>query len=647
MSHSIRRILLFFMLFAALVTACSGDDDVDDAALGDNPNIDQLDVGPDTQGDGGETTTVPGDDVEPTVLGSAKFSRVFVAPNGNDGKSGENPANAVKTIDRAISALNPGGTVVFQPGTYPPLRIINKSGASGAPIRIEASGQVEFRDRDYKSGAGILIRDSKHIEVIGMRTRRSLWGIYMENSHHVTLRSNDVGDVGQEGIRVKAGSSNVRIEGNTVADTGRRTDKGHANGEGIYIGTGTPAGVDHVKNVTVINNRILRVTDEAVDVKRPSTNVDIIGNTISEVKTQTSGAIVVHLGGDQGGDPRVNIERNVIRNVTRVSQWKDGNCIVSQVTVRIVNNVLHNCQHRGVFLKGSGGTATIMHNTLINTGDVGTVVDEGRGMRVVSENNLGVGGDKNRNAGADVFVDPNRSNYRLKDGVAGQFASAPNKGVSNDLTGSRRPGSGPVTFGAVEVAAGTQAVATTAAPTTAAPATTAPATNESAAAAPKAAPKAKSPTTTRPVQQKQAAPNKTASPVTTKVTPAKPAPKKATASQAAPKATTPASSSSSTGSPNTGSRNATPANPASANGPTAVTPGAQAALPDGSASPVRSYPGAGPRTPLSGPVGSVGRTLGEPAAAGPLGNPGDDAVAPGDDRASCFNSFVCIWAPFL
>lgn len=624
MSHTIRRkIVLSLLLVAALITACSGEG-ANENADGDNPNVDQLDVGPDVQGDGGGTTTItpensPDGAVEPSVLRAVKLSRVFVAANGNDGKTGESPANAVKSIDKAISLLAPGGTVVYQAGTYPPLQIVNKRGASGAPIRIEASGQVEFRDGDYKSGAGILIRDSQHVEIIGMRTRRSLWGIYMENSHHVTLRSNNVGDVGQEGIRIKAGSSNVRIEGNTVADTGRRTDKGHANGEGIYIGTGTPSGVDHVKNIVVINNRITRVTDEAIDVKRPATNVDIIGNTITDVVTQTSGAIVVHLSGDQGGDPRINIERNIVRNVSRSSQYKDGNCIVSQVTVRIVNNVLHNCQHRGIFLKGSGGTATVLHNTLINTGSIGTVVDEGRGMRVVNENNLGVGGDKNRNAGTDAFVDAGGSNYRLKDGVASQFTSAPNKGVSNDLTGSRRPGSGPVTFGAVETTGGARA----ATPTTAAPTTTAaPAATESAAAP--AAAKRSTPTTTRPAQQKQPAPAKTATP--TRSAPAKPAPKKA-----APKSTAAAQTVGPAARDQVGSEPATQQ------------------LADPGVNPVRSYPGASPRTPLAGTTATVSRTLGEPSAGPAIPGRDDDATSPSvkDDRANCFTSLVCVWAPFL
>ena len=568
MSRGIRWTLFTLIAALGLLAACSGDQA---APVVPEVNIDQPEVGPAVQDDSTGTTTIdPGSigDVEPTVLRETKLGRVFIAPNGDDGRSGEGAGQAVGSLDRALSILAPGGTVVFQPGTYEPLRIEGVNGAAGSPIRLEAAGAVEFRDQDYKSGAGILIRNSQHIEVVGMTVRRSLWGFYIENAHHVTVRANNVGDIGQEGIRIKAGSSNIRIDGNTVADTGRRTDKGEANGEGIYIGTGTPAGVDHVKNVVVINNHILRTTDEAVDVKRPSTNIDIIGNTISDVVTQTSGAIVVHLNGDQGGDPKINVERNVIRNVTRSSPYRDGNCIVAQVTVRIVNNVLQNCQHRGIFLRGSAGTATVMHNTLHNTGSLGTIVNEGRGMNVVSENNLGADGSTNRTANADAFVDPNGGNLRLRDNAPADLRSAPNKGVSNDITGARRPGSGAVTFGAYESSQGAAAPATTT--TTAPPSTTAAA--------------------------QRAAPAESAS-ATTKTT-------------TAPRSAQPVGS-------NAASPNITPTQPSATS----------------------------PQRPPVVPGTNATRD----AAAGPFvpGRDPDADPAPSVDSASCFDSQICGWAPFL
>lgn len=497
-----KRLLLTLTATVLVLSACSSDgtDQAANPPNGTQDAIEQVDIGPDTTT---STTDVDPDVIasedsipETQVLPGANLGRVFLAPNGKDSNTGESPAKARKTLEAALKVLEPGGTVVFQPGTYPPLKIDGISGDSGAPIRLEASGLVEFRDDDYRSSAGILIRGSSYIEVVGMQVRHALWGVYIDNSHNITVRGVNVGDIGQEGIRVKGGSSNIRLDGNTVADTGRRTDQGLANGEGIYIGTGSPGGVDHVQNITIVNNRVMRTTDEAIDIKRPATNVTVVGNTVSDIVTHTSGAIVVHLNGDQNGDPNITIERNIVQNVTRSSSYKDGNCIVSQVQVRIVNNVLHNCQHRGIFLRGSGGTATVMHNTLLNAGDIGAIVSEGRGMQVVSKNNLGAGGNDNRTVGADAFVAPNSGNYRLTDTAASTLASAPNVGVTNDLLGATRP-SGAVTFGAVEASSATPA--TTSPPTTtaagASPTTTAPRSTPTTAGS------ANAPSTTQPAVQ--------------------------------------------------------------------------------------------------------------------------------------------------
>jgi hypothetical protein len=92
----------------------------------------------------------------------------------------------------------------------------------------------------------------------------------------------------------------------------------------------------------------------------------------------------------------------------------------------------------------------VLHNTFLNAGEIGSIVSEGRGMQLVSKNNLGTDGDENRQAGTDVYVSADRGNYRLTDTAASALSSAPSVGVVDDLNGGERPIDGPVTFGAVE-----------------------------------------------------------------------------------------------------------------------------------------------------------------------------------------------------
>ena len=213
--------------------------------------------------------------------------------------------------------------------------------------------------------------------------------MYIDNAHGISLLNSDIRDIGQEIVRIKGGSSDILVEGNTIADSGRRTDNSHANGEGVYIGTGTPSNVDRVTDVTVRNNVITRLTDEAIDIKIPSTNVTIVGNTITDVHTQTTGAVVIHLNSRTSADSNILIDGNTISDVTRSTPYLDGNCIVAAATATIQNNTISNCQHRGIFVQGSAGTATVRNNNLSNTGSIGGVVDGGSGLSLVASNNVG------------------------------------------------------------------------------------------------------------------------------------------------------------------------------------------------------------------------------------------------------------------
>ena len=282
---------------------------------------------------------------------------------------------------------------MFASGTYSPIRVAGLNGTSSNPIRIVGSSGTQFRSGSYSREAGILVRDSSNVEIVNVEVRTALWGVYIQNSHGIKVLDNDIRDIGQEIVRIKDGSSNILVQGNTLADSGRRTDdpRGHANGEGVYIGTGTPGNVDHVSNVVVRNNTITRLNDEAIDIKIPSTNILIEGNTITNVHTQTTGAVVAHLNSTKVGDPQIRIVGNTIRDVTRSTPYRDGNCIVAQATVLISNNTIQNCQHRGVFISGSTGTATITGNRFSNTGELGAIVNDGRGMTISSRSNTGAG----------------------------------------------------------------------------------------------------------------------------------------------------------------------------------------------------------------------------------------------------------------
>ena len=331
------------------------------------------------------TTAVPR---TTTTAAPNAASAVHVSTNGSDSNNGSS-SSPVASFERALQIADPGEPIVFAPGQYNALRLTDIQGSRQNPIQIVGSPGVEFRSGSYSREAGILVRNSSNIEIIGVSVRHALWGVYIDNAHGISLLNSDIRDIGQEIVRIKGGSSDILVEGNTIADSGRRTDNSHANGEGVYIGTGTPSNVDRVTDVTVRNNVITRLTDEAIDIKIPSTNVTIVGNTITDVHTQTTGAVVIHLNSRTSADSNILIDGNTISDVTRSTPYLDGNCIVAAATATIQNNTISNCQHRGIFVQGSAGTATVRNNNLSNTGSIGGVVDGGSGLSLVASNNVG------------------------------------------------------------------------------------------------------------------------------------------------------------------------------------------------------------------------------------------------------------------
>ena len=382
-----------------------------------------------------------------TVL---SFEEVLIpAPGDTDRAALPNAANG---LAEALEVLAPGGTILLGPGTHPPLEIVGYVGDGANPLVIAGTDGAVVRGGGLSSGAAIRVTDSSHVVVSQLQAENALWGIMIESSEDIAVTTNVVTSVGQEAIRVKDGAQRVRIEGNTISETGLRTDISEPNGEGIYIGTGSPRGSDLVRDIEILNNEVFATRDEAIDIKLGVTNVLIADNFVHEIATATSGAIVVHLNAEaEAVDPAIFLERNIIRNVTRTSPYRDGNCIVAATTVTIVNNVMHGCQHRGIYLRGEGAVATILHNTLLDAGSEGPIVNEFASSLVLSQNNLGASGEANHAPiSPDDLVDAAAGDYRPSSATQVP-TTTPVIGVVEDLRGVQRP-SGSVTFGAVEYA---------------------------------------------------------------------------------------------------------------------------------------------------------------------------------------------------
>ena len=312
------------------------------------------------------------DDVEqffPSAQSSEWFVPVVLPARTNEVEVG--PADVQAAIDNAA----PSTRIVLAPGFYPPLRVRDADGISivGSPdgIATLSSGVI---DRN----AGVVVENSRNVTISGLSFTDSLWGIQVRNSSDVLIAGNRVTRVGQEAIHVNEGSFDVTIQNNTISRTGQRPgvdpEQGlpyRTFGEGIYIGTGRPAGVDMTNNVRIIGNEISHTSAEAIELKPGVFNVTVERNIISNTSTQTKGAVVVHVGELPSNNAGISIRRNVIWNTTRTSEFQDGNAIVVSGPAHVQANIIWDSQHRGVLAQevyGPERDVTVRRNVIFDSG---------------------------------------------------------------------------------------------------------------------------------------------------------------------------------------------------------------------------------------------------------------------------------------
>lgn len=339
----------------------------------------------------------PPSSINSTRHGIEEPDRSFVIPSSSWFPSVALPAreNQVSatpsTAQSVIDAAGPSTQIVLGPGTYRYLRVSGKSGVSivGTDgVSLVTSGDVQR--------AGVTVVNSSDVTVSGLYVADSFMGISVWGSTNVLVAGNFVTRIQQEGIHIGDDSSFVTVQNNSISRTGLRTgvdpEQGlpyKTFGEGIYVGTGRPSGVDKTNNVSIIGNLISDTGSEAIDVKNGTSSVVIRRNVISNVATQTSGAVVVDLGTfAPASSVRTEVIGNVIYNTSRTSRWRDGNAVVASGPVLVQANVIWGSEHLAVWVKETPGPVMVTRNVMFDNG-LGDVNTDG-GVRLFSEtDNLG------------------------------------------------------------------------------------------------------------------------------------------------------------------------------------------------------------------------------------------------------------------
>ncbi len=224
------------------------------------------------------------------------------------------------TVTEALDNYEENDVLCLADGEYPPIHLENLNNLS---IKAINPLLAIIKPQELYTKKGIYIKNADNINIQGLTIQESLWGVYAIDVTNLSISSNNIKEQGQEGIRIAAsvtGSENIRINNNIIFNTGKKNAK---YGEGIYIGNGyQPKGSLflntnlHVKNVLIQNNNISNTTNEAIDIKANSYQVDILDNEISDINLQFNGAITIATSATYSPLGQYRVTNNTISNVS-------------------------------------------------------------------------------------------------------------------------------------------------------------------------------------------------------------------------------------------------------------------------------------------------------------------------------------------
>jgi hypothetical protein len=134
----------------------------------------------------------------------------------------------------ALDQARPGDSINLQPGIYVGEFVAAKPGTKSEPISL-CGPRSAVLDGDGIDGGYVLHLDgANHWLVAGFTLRNGQKGVMADDVTGVRIVALNVTKIGDEAIHLRRNSSDNAVVGNFISDTGNRREK---FGEGIYIGT--------------------------------------------------------------------------------------------------------------------------------------------------------------------------------------------------------------------------------------------------------------------------------------------------------------------------------------------------------------------------------------------------------------------------
>lgn len=182
----------------------------------------------------------------------------------------------------ALARARPGDSLWLADGVYEGGFVAARPGTADRPIFLCGSAAAVLDGGGVNDGYAFHLNGASHWRLIGFSVHNGQKGVMADRVTGVVIQGLTVEHIGDEGIHLRAFSSDNVVRDNTVRDTGRRRAE---YGEGIYIGTAksnwcevTACRPDRSDRNVVRGNDISATTAECVDIKEGTTGGVVVGN---------------------------------------------------------------------------------------------------------------------------------------------------------------------------------------------------------------------------------------------------------------------------------------------------------------------------------------------------------------------------------
>jgi len=139
-------------------------------------------------------------------------------------------------LQAALDDAGPGTVITLEPGVYEGEFVISASGTADRPARLCGPADAVL-DADDQTGGYVLHLDgAQHWVLAGFTVRNGQKGVMADGTTGTTISGLTVYGIGDEAIHLRRLSTDNLVVANTISDTGRRKPK---FGEGVYVGTAT------------------------------------------------------------------------------------------------------------------------------------------------------------------------------------------------------------------------------------------------------------------------------------------------------------------------------------------------------------------------------------------------------------------------